>query len=76
MVCSSSSAAAQMAVSIPRKHSWAVSGTPVSNRVRDLQGLLQFLGWEPFCDNAVWRAVVQALYEARTGKLYTSSVTV
>lgn len=34
MVCSSTSAAAQMATAIPRKHSWCVSGTPISNRIK------------------------------------------
>lgn len=55
-----------MAAELPRQHAWCVSGTPISNRVRDLVGLLQFLEWQPLCQAVMWRSIVQVPYESRT----------
>ena len=53
MVESGVSNAAKVAKLIPRRHAWAVSGTPVQKNARDLLGLLDFLKYEPYCDLSV-----------------------
>jgi hypothetical protein len=37
--------------------------------LRDLQGLLQFLGYEPYDLLPIWRTVVQQPYDQRNGEL-------
>ncbi len=65
MVCSSSSAASQMVSALSRRHSWCVSGTPISNRLKDLQGLLDFVQWEPFVIGRAFSGILSQ-YDART----------
>ena len=55
MVESGVSNAAKVAQRIPRINAWAVTGTPVRKDVQDLYGLLLFLRFEPFCNEAVWQ---------------------
>ncbi|CAG1983420.1 unnamed protein product [Fusarium graminearum] len=43
------SQAAKVARVIPRVNAWGITGTPVKNSVEDLQGLLLFLQYEPYC---------------------------
>ena len=65
MVESSTAAAAAMARMVPAVHRWAVTGTPVSRGLEDLQGLFAFLGGpSPFADAGWWRRLVQEPYEA------------
>ena len=65
MVESSTAAAAAMARMVPAVHRWAVTGTPVSRGLEDLQGLFAFLGGpSPFADAGWWRRMVQTPYEA------------
>lgn len=65
MVESSTAAAAAMARMVPAVHRWAVTGTPVSRGLEDLQGLFAFLGGpSPFADAGWWRRTVQTPYEA------------
>ncbi|KAB8336662.1 hypothetical protein FH972_020973 [Carpinus fangiana] len=52
--------AATVARQIPRCNSWAVSGTPFKRDVDDLQGLLSFLRYDPFCHHAVWKLILQS----------------
>ena len=65
MVESSTAAAAAMARMVPAVHRWAVTGTPVSRGLEDLQGLFAFLcGPSPFADAGWWRRTVQEPYSA------------
>lgn len=53
------SGAASVAALIPRVYSWAVSGTPVKNDVKDLYALLSFLNYQPICTAPqVWRGIL------------------
>lgn len=59
MIESGVSNAATVARRIPRVNSWAVSGTPFKGNLSDLQGLLIFLRYEPFCNSAVWDCMLE-----------------
>lgn len=48
-VSNSTTVITRVCCSLPRVHSWLVSGTPVGNVVEDLLGQLLFLGVEPYC---------------------------
>ena len=62
---SSTAKAAAMARLLPAVHRWAVSGTPVSRGLEDLQGLFEFLGGpSPMTDAFWWRKIVQGPYES------------
>ena len=41
---------------IPRRYSFAVTGTPLKARIEDLQGLLRFLKLEPIGSNRAYLA--------------------
>ena len=62
---SSTAKAASMARMVPAVQRWAVSGTPVSRGLEDLQGLFAFLGGpSPLTDPAWWRRTIQTPYDA------------
>jgi SNF2 family DNA or RNA helicase len=65
MVSTSTSATSKMAASLGRVHAWCVSGTPMSNRVADLHGLLTFLAFVPFAHTSVLRAGVLTPFMSR-----------
>lgn len=59
MVESGVSAAAKVAVLLPRENAWAVTGTPLKKDVADLLGLLIFLRYTPFCDSVtLWNRLI------------------
>lgn len=58
MVSSSASATSKMVADLGRVHAWCVSGTPMSNRVSDLHGLLTFLAFVPFANLNVLSSTV------------------
>jgi SNF2-related domain len=60
LIANSSSVAAVMASSLWRGHAWVVTGTPISNRLSEVRGLLEFLALEPYFDNATWGDLVQS----------------
>ena len=51
MVHNTSSAAAVMASELWRVNGWCVTGTPISNSIHDLQGLLVFLDHDPYASD-------------------------
>ncbi|PFH60516.1 hypothetical protein XA68_10830 [Ophiocordyceps unilateralis] len=52
--------AASVARAIPRVNAWGISGTPIKNDVKDLLGLLLFLGYQPYCyAPQVWTTLVE-----------------
>ncbi|GKT99342.1 rad8 protein and rdh54p [Fusarium langsethiae] len=52
--------AAKVARVIPRVNAWGITGTPVKNSLQDLQGLLLFLQYEPYCSmNSVWNHLLR-----------------
>ncbi|KAF4965868.1 hypothetical protein FSARC_6388 [Fusarium sarcochroum] len=53
------SQAATVARVLPRVNAWGITGTPVKDDVRDLQGLLLFLQYEPYCSvNMIWQDLI------------------
>lgn len=74
MVGGGFSATAKVARGIPRVNSWALTGTPVKNDVKDLRGLLLFLQCQPYCSvTRIWEALItkckptfQALFKTIT----------
>ena len=60
LIANSSSVAAVMASSLWRRHAWVVTGTPISNRLSEVRGLLEFLALEPYFHNAAWSDLVQS----------------
>lgn len=51
--------AATVARALPRVHSWGITGTPVKDDVKDLLGLLSFLGYQPYCSAPhIWQALI------------------
>ena len=68
---SSTAAAAAMACLVPGVHRWAVTGTPVSRGVEDLQGLFAFLrAPSPLTDRRWFRRVVEAPFEKDTRRRF------
>ena len=62
---SSAAAAGAMARLVPGTHRWAVTGTPVTRGLEDLQGLFAFLGGpSPLTDAGWWRRMIQAPRDA------------
>ncbi|KAF5693919.1 hypothetical protein FDENT_1611 [Fusarium denticulatum] len=60
MIESGYSQAAKVARVLPRIHAWGITGTPVKNDVEDLQGLLLFLQYEPYCSvNQIWQDLIR-----------------
>lgn len=45
---------------------WLCTGTPITSRLDELQGLLDFLAVQPFGEPAVFRALLKIPYEARS----------
>ncbi|KAG9506124.1 hypothetical protein J7337_003105 [Fusarium musae] len=60
MIESGYSQAAKVARVLPRINAWGITGTPVKNDVEDLQGLLLFLRYEPYCSvNQIWQDLIR-----------------
>lgn len=50
---------------IPRVNAWCVTGTPVRKEIDDLNGLLLFLRYDPFCRKLdVWKMLVEYNHSA------------
>ncbi|KAK9861722.1 hypothetical protein WJX84_002580 [Apatococcus fuscideae] len=62
LVAHTSSVAAQKASSLWRRHAWTVTGTPLSNRLSEIKGLLEFLAAEPFYQTNVWQWLLEDPY--------------
>ena len=54
LVTNSSSVAAITASSLWRRHAWVVTGTPITQRVKEVKGLLEFLSCEPYYQPEGW----------------------
>ncbi|KAG5977515.1 hypothetical protein E4U55_006734 [Claviceps digitariae] len=53
------SQAALVARVLPRINAWGITGTPVKDDVKDLYGLLLFLGYEPYCSAPqAWQGLI------------------
>jgi SWI/SNF-related matrix-associated actin-dependent regulator of chromatin subfamily A3 len=48
---------------------WAVTGTPLQNRIADVYGLLAFLGLKPLDDRAFWRRCVERPLRQRDSRV-------
>lgn len=58
MVENSVSTQAQMALKLTCTYRWCITGTPAHSGVYDLQGIAQFLRWEPFSDAKTWNDIL------------------
>eukprot|EP00457_Paulinella_chromatophora_P001352 gb/GEZN01001354.1/.p1 GENE.gb/GEZN01001354.1/~~gb/GEZN01001354.1/.p1 ORF type:complete len:1020 (-),score=259.69 gb/GEZN01001354.1/:53-2983(-) len=47
------------ACSLPAERRWAITGTPIQNRIGDLYAILKFLQLEPFSDLTNWRKFIE-----------------
>ncbi|KXZ54387.1 hypothetical protein GPECTOR_5g465 [Gonium pectorale] len=66
LVANSNSVAAQVVSSLYRRHAWVVTGTPVSSSLGEVQGLCEFLSYEPYYHSQMWRNLVLLPYTQRT----------
>lgn len=53
-----------MASELRRRHAWVVTGTPVNSSIKELEGLLSFLGSRPFAEQSVFGALVHNAFKA------------
>ncbi len=40
---------------------WCVTGTPISNSLQDVYGLLKFLKHEPWCESSFWKRAIKSV---------------
>ena len=59
LIANTSSVAAIMASSLWRRHAWVVTGTPITAKLSEVRGLLEFLALEPIYHNEEWAKLVQ-----------------
>jgi len=58
MISNTNSVAALMASSLWRRHAWVITGTPITSKLDEIQGLLTFLTLEPMDAMRYWRSLV------------------
>ncbi len=63
LVANSNSVAAVMASGLWRRHAWVITGTPVSSKLDEVKGLLEFLALEPFYHSHAWRSLLHQPYQ-------------
>ncbi|KZT62310.1 hypothetical protein CALCODRAFT_426276 [Calocera cornea HHB12733] len=60
--------AAKACYALKSRTKWCLTGTPIINRLEDLQSLLQFLDFQPWANFSVFRSFVTAPFLARDPK--------
>lgn len=63
MVESNAASATEMALRLPAKYRWCITGTPIQKKLDDLYGLLKFLKASPFDVFRWWAEVIRDPYE-------------
>ncbi len=53
---------------------WCVTGTPISNSLQDVYGLLKFLKHEPWCESSFWKKAIQSVKPSDDGDGQTLSM--
>lgn len=64
MVESNAASATEMALRLPAKNRWCITGTPIQRKLDDMYGLLKFLKASPFDVFRWWAEVIRDPYEA------------
>ena len=49
------------ACSVKATKRWCVTGTPISNSLQDVYGLLKFLKHEPWCEGSFWKKAIKSV---------------
>ncbi|KAB7507906.1 E3 ubiquitin-protein ligase SHPRH [Armadillidium nasatum] len=62
MVEGTNSKTAEMALRLTAVNRWCITGTPIQKMVNDLQGLLMFLGVDPYYDHHWWNRCLYVPY--------------
>lgn len=59
LVKNSNTGASKACCSIKAERRWAITGTPISNSLQDLYGLMKFLHHEPWCEMSFWKKAIR-----------------
>jgi len=59
LISNTNSVAAIMASSLWRRHAWVCTGTPISQKFSEIQGLLEFLSYQPYMEGSTWRELLE-----------------
>ncbi|KAG2237950.1 hypothetical protein INT48_002511, partial [Thamnidium elegans] len=57
---------------IKSRRRWAVSGTPIQNKLDDLYSLVRFLKHEPWADHTFWRTFITVPFEKQDPRALTA----
>ncbi|VDP23263.1 unnamed protein product [Onchocerca flexuosa] len=68
MVESTSSSVALMCDGLKAVNRWCVTGTPITNSLQDLYGLVRFLGIQPFWNECWWLNALMKPYQIGNGR--------
>jgi DNA repair protein RAD5 len=68
IIKSPSTAIAQACYKLQSRHRWALTGTPIQNKLDDLFSLVHFLRREPWNSNSVWNRLITLPFQRKDPK--------